>query len=1171
MADIENGDWHCRRHNVDTHDIFISYRVQFESLFAGELTRLIEKVGLRRMNRPVNVFWDKNCLNDAENWKDGFLNGLYGSKLLIYLISDASLETLIGKTSAYTQDNVLLEIEAGLKLASQGKSRIFPILIGSLINETYTPFKGSFFSSTQYPNLDHVASGMNVRETMRKFFEINGFPLSELPTKESQLCLTVERILRVLFPFDGPRDWNHQIPPIAKNFTGRDAEQSLIRLSIFLHGISLVIGVPGMGKSTLAAKFAHDNAENYQTVFWISLETVASANIAFEAMAMQLKLKVPENPSAEDYRVAVSRWIEKERGYFLVVDNADDPEILRACFRDVSKFQGDVLVTSRNDRILQYFRGLHLEAEQIVEVDRWDDETTRQYLVQGTGMDVGSDDEAFNTILGYVSGHSLSAAQVVSYIKSKRRMSYSKFVAKMKEVISSESTLPEAENRGSIGHIFRLFTDDCSSLGPLGTRALEILASFSYLSPNNIPRVLIDQIAKIWNDDENFDVDEALNILLDNGWLRLDETMDLLSTHAVIQELARNAESAVASISRVIGSLHSCLPIDPGSLFSPVQSTQCALLTPHIQRLVANILSSPQEVRLEVWNPMKLLLRRWSKFLDHIARLIDAESVFESLTTAETALFGSKSIQISETFYHLGQIEQLKGNYHLSKKMFLESLDISENHYGNLANFDAAYTLYALGQIDSSLGDNSEAEKYFRKSLEIEETLYGTHEKPSIAATLVALGQSVMDRGDYNEAKILFLESLEIQKKHHPTSEHQNIAAILHELGRVNSKLGHHTEAKKLYLESLEIKLKVFGTREHPSVASTLYVVGQNASYLGDYHEAKVLFIECLEIKEKYYGTRDHPEMAVTIHELASTLFNLGEYQEAQKLYQECLNIQVKWYGTREHPSVAATISALGRTTSTLGDDVSAKVFYLESLELQEKLYGTKVHPRVAATMYTLAQLASNVEDYEGAKRIYIECLDIWVKIYGTRDHPNAAVTIRELGGVLCKLGEFEEARLLQTECLNTFVMVYGTREHPSVAIALRELGISNRCLGDFEESKSLLLECLMITQKVYGTTEHRDYAFAQHELGLTLAKLGDEVEATKMLLGSVEILEQVFRTRNHPRIVAILKDLKMLEKRNDVITAKWSKTTKTIVSTTASGNTTTVVKTISSSYSPVK
>ncbi|ORY51319.1 hypothetical protein BCR33DRAFT_452268 [Rhizoclosmatium globosum] len=64
-----------------------------------------------------------------------------------------------------------------------------------------------------------------------------------------------------------PRDWNHQIPPIAKNFTGRDTEQSLIRLSIFLHGISLVIGVPGMGKSTLAAKFAHDNAENYQTVF----------------------------------------------------------------------------------------------------------------------------------------------------------------------------------------------------------------------------------------------------------------------------------------------------------------------------------------------------------------------------------------------------------------------------------------------------------------------------------------------------------------------------------------------------------------------------------------------------------------------------------------------------------------------------------------------------------------------------------------------------------------------------------------------------------------------------------------------------------------------------------------------------------------------------------------
>ncbi|ORY41412.1 hypothetical protein BCR33DRAFT_826358 [Rhizoclosmatium globosum] len=181
--------WQCRRHQSGHHDAFISYRVGSEASFAAALAPLIETVGLRRSNRLFRVFLDSKCLNDAEDWKDGFLNGLQGSKLIVYLISEASLNTLIGKTMDSRDDNVLLEIEAGLQLAEEKKARIFPIVIGST-NSTgvYTTFDGSYFSPDKYPNINHGASGKNVRSTMSQFFRIQGSRVEYSPSSQGTLC-----------------------------------------------------------------------------------------------------------------------------------------------------------------------------------------------------------------------------------------------------------------------------------------------------------------------------------------------------------------------------------------------------------------------------------------------------------------------------------------------------------------------------------------------------------------------------------------------------------------------------------------------------------------------------------------------------------------------------------------------------------------------------------------------------------------------------------------------------------------------------------------------------------------------------------------------------------------------------------------------------------------------
>ena len=77
-------------------------------------------------------FLDKFKLKDGMPWKDGFLQGLKGSKCFISLISRKALESCRDKSRNHTWDNVLLEIETALryKSATGNAGYIVPVNIG---------------------------------------------------------------------------------------------------------------------------------------------------------------------------------------------------------------------------------------------------------------------------------------------------------------------------------------------------------------------------------------------------------------------------------------------------------------------------------------------------------------------------------------------------------------------------------------------------------------------------------------------------------------------------------------------------------------------------------------------------------------------------------------------------------------------------------------------------------------------------------------------------------------------------------------------------------------------------------------------------------------------------------------------------------------------------------
>jgi len=105
---------------------------------------------------PIFAYWDKKCLNDGQDWEQGFLAGLKSSSIIVLLISSKAVEG-IRDNAAKQQDNVLIEYECSLIQNRKHKIPVVPVFLAEIIgsdpsgNATFSPC--SF--NINYPDLPH--------------------------------------------------------------------------------------------------------------------------------------------------------------------------------------------------------------------------------------------------------------------------------------------------------------------------------------------------------------------------------------------------------------------------------------------------------------------------------------------------------------------------------------------------------------------------------------------------------------------------------------------------------------------------------------------------------------------------------------------------------------------------------------------------------------------------------------------------------------------------------------------------------------------------------------------------------------------------------------------------------------------------------------------------------
>ena len=916
-------------------------------------------------------------------------------------------------------------------------------------------------------------------------------------------------------------------PTPQKDFTGRQKELNNLHEYCKNNNTVVITGLGGIGKTSLALKYADEYKSHYKFVYFI--EAFSQESIVQGLIDLAGKMNIPTGEIPIRLKNLRNRLHEFEDDYLLIFDGIDHPEVFEELKKHLPNNKKCVLITSR----MSEYATQELQCESL-SLTPWCIEEAVDYLLITTkrkevdqAETIKSDEYNQAEILAEKLGClPLALTHASAYIRT-RNYTISKYVEqfiKYDVKLFEKEYLDLKKEEKTILTTWKITLDSIEKYHKCFI-AKPILSFFSFLNQTPIPLIIIEHWFKtFFIDHSELELGNGLRHLHNYSMIN-NPYPEFYAVHLSVQKVIRynlSFDEYQNNLPQVLNTFTYYMQdydSDNPNIWPFIRT-----IVPHCETL-SNYLKKSNDSRFDIEDSFTLFEKLGVYFLQ--------EGFFrKSFACLKYCQKLAKNIpSISHTnmnrlIHNIGIVLQLQGKLDEAEAHYRKVFEIKTKAYGTKYHPEVAKTICQIGGVLQLQGKLDEAEARYKEAIEIETKVYGTRDHPEVARTIHNIGILLRLQGRLGEAEAQYKEALEIKIKAYGTRKHPELAQIMQNIGVVLHFQGKLDEAEARYKEALEIQVEVYGTRDHPDVAATIHNIGILLCDRGKLDEAKAHYMEALEIQTKVYGSRDHPNEAKTIRQIGIVLHDQGKLDEAKAHYMEALEIQAKAYETRDHHDVASTIHKIGFVLQDQGKFDEAEVHYREALEIKTKAYGTRNHPDVATTIHKIGFVLQDQGKFDEAEVHYREALEIKTKAYGTRAHSDVATTIRQIGRVLQDQGKLDDAEAHYREAFEIQTKAYGTKDHLEVAKTIHEIGRVLQDQGKLDEAESHYREAFEIQTKAYGTKDHPEVAKTIHEIGRVLQDQGKLDEAEAHYREALEIQTKAYGTKDHPDLVRTIHNI---------------------------------------------
>jgi tetratricopeptide (TPR) repeat protein len=759
----------------------------------------------------------------------------------------------------------------------------------------------------------------------------------------------------------GPLPAHHRLPlPANPLFTGREEElRDLARVLLPYDdadlrglakplrsggGVIISTGIGGVGKTQLAAEFAHRYGRFFHSVWWVSLADPANVDgeVAECGLRMGLHPAYSSLPRPDQVAAVRREWAGPEPR-LLIFDNCEDPALLR----DWAPLGGGarLLATSRRQQpwpkhlgVTEFPLETLTQPQSVALLEQYvNDQADRDVLAQ-IAVELGALPLALHLagsfLATYADDPDTSAEALLAELRDPGR------------ILASEALTGRGAYGSPTAHIlhvantFLLSLDRLADITPDGGRlSRQLLARAACFAPGEpLPLSLLR--ATIANDTgalSSRDVTDAIYSLQAVGLLeRVDgdnvRLHRLLARFAAV-ELAGEMDMAQEAAERVV-----------------------------------------QVILDEVWTRQEPLLL--SGLVGHLGNVVNVARESDE----------SEAVKLANK---LGNCLRLKGDYSAARPLYEWALAITERMLGP-DHPQTAGSLNNLAELLRALGDTAAARPLYERTLAIRERALGP-DHPDTATSLNNLAGLLYAQGDYAAARPLLERALAITERA-LGPDHPDTALSLNNLAGLLRAQGDYAEARPLYERALAIRERALGP-DHPQTAASLNNLAMLLRAQGDAAAARPLYERALAIFERALGP-DHPNTATSLNNLAELLRAQGDTAAARPLYERALAIKERALGP-DHPQTALSLNNLAALLRAQGDLAAARPLYERALAIRERALGPD-HPDTAISYGNLGSLLVAIGDGKAGRAFLLQALEVFVASLGTK-HPHTLETVRRL------------------------------------------------------------------------------------------------------------------------------------------------------------------------------